>query len=287
MGREATHDVTRSDALTSGQLQSLRALHEGLPQVFAAALSTVLRSHAEVHLAGIDQFAYGKFVYALEDPSHFNVLKAEPLGDRVMLDVELAILYPMLDRLLGGGHADEPPPRRPPSDIEVPLAARLVRMFLEHLRQAWQGVLPLRFEVLQTESHPRLLRVLPSDESVAVLSFAISIGAQHGAMRLCFPCRAIHKIDDKLRPSPAVGLEDAATTDAAGGAEVVVTLATSTIAADDLRGLRVGDIIATETAADAPAVVSIDGEPRFLAKPVEYEGRKAAVLSAPISEPPR
>ena len=178
------------------------------------ALSTVLRNPVEVSLAGVDQLAYGKFVHGLEDPSYFSVLKAEPLGDRVMLDIELAILYPMLDRLLGG-HADDPPPRRPPSDIELPLAGRIVRVFLKDLQEAWQGVLPLRFEVLQVGSHPRLLRVLPSDETVVLVSFALTIGNRQGMMRLCLPCRAIRQIADKLtargrmEPSAAVAQERA------------------------------------------------------------------------------
>ena len=128
MGREAIRDISAVGVLvTAGDLRSLQTLHEGLAGVFGAALSAMLRSPVEVSLAGVDQLAYGKFVHGLEDPSCFNVLKAEPLGDRLMLDVELAILYPMLDRLLGGGHDDEPSPRRPPSDIELPLAARIVR----------------------------------------------------------------------------------------------------------------------------------------------------------------
>ena len=44
-------------------------------------------------------------------------------------------------------------------------------------------------------------------------------------------------------------------------------MATSSIAAGDLRSLRVGDIIATETDAASAAIVSIDGKPKFRAKP--------------------
>ena len=66
-------------------------------------------------------------------------------------------------------------------------------------------------------------------------------------------------------------------------AEVVVTLATSSIAAGDLRSLRVGDIIVTETDADHAATVSIDGEPKFRAKPGACDGRKAVVLSEGIN----
>jgi flagellar motor switch protein FliM len=287
MSRKATRDVPQSDALTAGELRLLQTLHEGLPAAFGAALSTVLRNSVEVSLAGVDQLAYGKFVHGLEDPSYFNVLKAEPLGDRLMLDVELTILYPILDRLLGG-HGDDPPPRRPPTDIELPLAGRIVRLFLKDLHEAWQGVLPVQFDVLQVGSHPRLLRVLPSDETVVLVSFALTIGNRQGMMRLCLPCRAIRQIADKLtargrmQPSSAAASGEGSTEDAddcSPGAEVAVTLASTSITASELAGLCVGDVIVTETAADSPAVVSIDGQPRFCGKPGASQGRKAVVLS--------
>jgi flagellar motor switch protein FliM len=294
MGREAMHEIPQADALTTGELRSLQTLHEGLPHAFAVALSTLLRNPVEVRLAAIDQLPYGKFVHSLEDPTYFSVLKAEPLGDRVLLDIELAILYPILDRLLGG-HADDPPPRRPPSDLELPLAARIVRVFLKDLQDAWQNVLPLQFEVLQVGSHPRLLRVLPSDESVVLLNFALTIGNRQGAMRLCFPCRAIRQIADqsaargRLQPSSVPESDGSPTQDAEGsspGVEVIVTLASTSIAAGDIDGLRVGDIILTETAADTPAAVSIDGEPKCRGKPAASQGRKAVVLSLPGLDAP-
>jgi flagellar motor switch protein FliM len=289
MSREAMGEALRSDALACGELRSLQALHEGLPRAFGGALSTILRNPVEVRLAGVDQLSYGKFIHGLQDPSHFSVLKAEPLGDRLMLDVELAILYPIIDRLLGG-RADDPPPRRAPSDIELPLAGRIVRVFLTNLREVWQGVLPLRFEVLQVGSHPRLLRVLPSDETAVLLSFAIVIGNQQGMMRLCLPCRAIRRIADRLADrgrmeSPVATDHEEGSTDCGAsdgpGAEVAVTLATTSITASELSGLRIGDIIVTETTPDSPAVVLIDGTPRFRGKPGASQGRKAVALSLP------
>jgi flagellar motor switch protein FliM len=285
-------DVLQSDSLTSGQLRLLQSLHEGLPRAFGAALSTILRNPVEVSLAGVDQLSYGKFVNGLEDPSYFSVLKAEPLGDRVMLDVELAILYPILDRLLGG-RADAPSPRRPPSDIELPLAGRIVRVFLRELQEAWERVLPLQFEVLQVGSHPRLLRVLPCDETVVLISFALTIGNRQGMMRLCLPCRAIRQAADKLTgrgwTQPSAATESVDISSECGdsgnpGAEVGVTLATTSIAASELYGLRVGDIIVTETSADTPAVVSIDGMPRFRGKPGASQGQKAIVLLLPAAD---
>jgi flagellar motor switch protein FliM len=279
MGREATCSLTPSQSVTAKDLRLLQTQHEVMAGALGVALSELLRSPVEASLAGVERSAYGEFVHGLSSPSYFNILKAEPLSDCLMLDVELSILYPMLDRMLGGGHENEPPPRRALSDVELPLAARIARLFLDHLRQAWQSELPLRLDVLQVESHPKRLRVLPSEETVAILDFSLTIGEQHGMMRLCVPCRAIRQIADKLA-SDSLDVEDASL------AEVAATLATSSIAVGDLRGLRAGDIIVTETDVDSAAIITIDGLPKFRAKPGMCDGRKAAVLSESIGSSP-
>ncbi len=66
--------------------------------------------------------------------------------------------------------------------------------------------------------------------------------------------------------------------------ELNVTLATTPITAAELSGLRVGDIVATETLADSPAVVSIGGGPKFLAQPGVCRGRSAVRITQPIGE---
>ena len=112
-----------------------------------------------------------------------------------MFDIEPSIVYPMIDRLLGGGHENQPPPSRPLSEIELPLAARITRLFLQQLCLAWKNALDLdlKLEVLQVESNPRLLRVLPADEMVVLVGFQLRIGDLRGMMRLCLPCRAMRR----------------------------------------------------------------------------------------------
>ena len=69
-------------------------------------------------------------------------------------------------------------------------------------------------------------------------------------------------------------------------AEMAVTLVQTQIAAGELADLRVGDVIATETAVGTPAVISIDGETRKLhAQPGVYRGRKAVRIIDPTESP--
>jgi flagellar motor switch protein FliM len=285
MAQGSVSDLQSRPCIGPQHLRRLRAMHECLARDFGAALSALLRAPADVSVAGIDQLTYGQFIHKVETPACFYVLKAEPWDDRLMLDIGPSILHPMIDRLLGGAGGEEPPLGRPLTEIELCLAARIVRLFLQECRRAWKSVLDLRLDVLQVEDNPRLSRILPTDEMMIVVGFELIVGEARGTMSLCFPSRAIERLGDKLLPaSPAPGgplVPDLL-------AEVQVTLAETQITAGELADLRVGDIIATETAADAPAAVSIAGSAKFRAKPGAYQGRRAVRLTEAVeATPPR
>ena len=84
-------------------MRALQTLHEGFSRNFGAALSGLLRSIVEVKLTSVDQLTYSEFVFSLENPTCFNLLRADPLEGNLILDINPSILYPIIDRLLGGG----------------------------------------------------------------------------------------------------------------------------------------------------------------------------------------
>ncbi len=93
-------------------MRALQTLHEGFGRNFAAGLSAMLRSMVEVKLTSVDQLTYSEFVFSLENPTCFNLLKADPLEGNLILDINPSILYPIIDRLLGGGREAGPLARR-------------------------------------------------------------------------------------------------------------------------------------------------------------------------------
>lgn len=286
MGQGTVHDVQGQRRLAPRHLQGLRTLHERLASDFGAALAELLRTGVDARVAGVDQIAYGQFLDGLRTPACFYLLKADPLADRFMLDVDPPILYAMIDRLLGGAGQDEPLLDRPLTDVEGRLATRIVRLFLQKCCAAWRGVTRLQLDILQVEDNPRPLRVLPADEMVIVVGFELAVGQQSGMMRLCLPCRAIERLGDALSSASLTGELTAAERPVDDSlAEVSVTLAETRIDVDELADLRIGDIILTETPADSSATVAIEGIGRFRAKPGAYQGRKAVHLTEVIEHP--
>ncbi|NLX56399.1 MAG: flagellar motor switch protein FliM [Planctomycetaceae bacterium] len=290
------YDFKRPERVGKEQMRALQTLHEGFGRNFGAAMSALLRSIVEVKLTSVDQLTYSEFIFSLENPTCFNLLAARPLEGNLILDINPSILYPVINRLLGGGKESGAIARRALTEIELRLVRRITDLFLHDLKRAWANILPLEFEVERVESNPQLVQIVPPNEVVVLISFELTLGDVRGMMNLCIPFNAIERIGNKLTTNNWVSYTRVAATEESiqqvskrlEGAlvELVATLASSRITTADLLGLRVGDIVTTEQDVHGPLEISVEGVPKFLASPGAVKGRKAVQVIGPLEPSP-
>ena len=286
------YDFKRPERVGKEQMRSLQTMHEGFGRNFGAALSALLRTIVELKLTSVDQLTYSEFVFSLENPTCFNLINAAPLEGQLILDINLSLLFPIIDRLLGGGSDPTPSARRPLTEIELRLVSRITDLFCKEMKQAWDNVLALDLSIDHVESNPQLVQIVPPNEVVVLISFELTIGEARGMMNLCIPFNSIERISTRLSSNSWVSYGKKTATPEniqrisgqLKGAlvEVVVDLAETTISTADLIGLRVGDIIATEKDVQLPLTVSIEGRPKYQAQPGVFKGRKAIQVTGPV-----
>lgn len=289
------YDFERPERVGKEQMRALHTLHEGFGRNFGAALSALLRSIVEVKLTSVDQLTYSEFVFSLENPTCFNLLKAEPLEGNLILDINPSILYPIIDRLLGGGRETSSMARRPLTEIELRLVSRITGLFLQELHHAWENVLDLKLEVLRVESNPQLVQIVPPNEVVVLIGFELAIGDLRGMMNLCIPYNSLERIGGKLsanswvtygrRQSSPESIEQISRNVCLSLVELHVRLAQTRISAGELLSLRVGDIITTPKDIHSPLIISVEGVPKFHARPGAYKNHKAVLITEPIKNP--
>jgi flagellar motor switch protein FliM len=290
-----TYDFKRPERVGKEQMRVLQTLHEGFGRNFGAALSALLRSIVEVKLTSVDQLTYSEFVFSLENPTCFNLLRADPLEGNLILDINPSILYPIIDRLLGGGKESGPLARRPLTEIELRLVAKITSLFLAELRRAWENVLPLDLEVIKVEHNPQLVQIVPPNEVVVLISFELTLGEVRGMLNLCIPYNSIERISAKLSANSWTSYSRKEASDQAvrqitqnlrgARVNVEVELARTTITMHDLIGLRVGDIVTTNQDYRQPLVVKIEGLQKFLARLGAYKGRAAIRIEETMTPP--
>lgn len=279
-----SYDFKRPERVSKDQMRSIQTLHEAFARNFGASLSGFLRTIIEVKVATCEQMTYSEFIAALPNPTSFNLLTAEPLEGRVCLEMSPLIIYPIIDRLLGGTNQELFIPQRPLTAIEARLINKLLDRALETLKEAWSGVKSLDFRLTDSESNPQLVQIVAPNEVVVVVGFELKMANRAGTMNLCFPFAVIEPLMDDLSAQnwfnvgkQAGGHEHA---DAIGGQlsratlEVTGLLAESTITLRDLIQLEVGDLIVTEKPANRPVVVCIEGEKKLLGEAGQVRGNR-------------
>jgi flagellar motor switch protein FliM len=290
-----SYDFKRPERVGKEQIRALQTLHEGFGRNFAAGLSAMLRSMVEVKLAGVDQLTFSEFIFSLENPTCLNLLTADPLEGNLILEINPSILYPIIDRLLGGGREGGPLARRPLTEIELRLVSRINDLFLREMGEAWQNVLELKLKVERVESNPQLVQIVPPNEVVVLISFDVALGDIRGMVNLCIPYNAIERISGKLsadswvtygrRGATPESIEKITGNLRSALVELKVRLAQTRITTGDLIGLRIGDVITTPKDVHSPLLVTVQGVPKYRAAPGAYKGHKAIRIEEVIANP--
>ena len=290
------YDFKRPERVGKEQMRALQTMHEGFGRNFGAALSALLRTIVEVKLTSVDQLTYSEFVFSLENPTCFNLINAAPLEGQLILDINLSLLYPIIDRLLGGSSEQSPPIRRPLTEIELRLVGRITDLFLAEMKHAWENVLELDLSVDRVESNPQLVQIVPPNEVVVLISFEITLGDVRGMANLCITFNSIERISQQLtsnswvaygkRPPTPQSIQQITDRLTGSQVEVVVELAETHIATADLIGLQIGDVITTEKDIRQPLVVSVEGRPKYHAEAGVFKGRKAIQVTDSIASTP-
>ncbi|MBX3420010.1 MAG: flagellar motor switch protein FliM [Pirellulaceae bacterium] len=293
--RVVAYDFKRPERVGKEQMRAMQSLHEGFARSFGASLSALLRTIAEAKLISVDQLTYSEFVYSLEIPTCFNLLRPTPLEGNWILDISPSILYPIIDRMLGGSSSADSALKRPLSEIELRLTQRVTQAFLRDLASAWENAVDLNIELERVESNPQLVQIVPPNEVVILVSLELLLGKSRGTVNLCIPFNTIERIGNKLTSNSWKGYASSRSNQNTAAQiealidhseiEVVVEVVNTDIRAVDLLNLQVGDIITTDKDCRSPLEVTVAGVGKFHARAGAFKGRKAVEILATIPQP--
>ncbi len=280
-----SYDFKRPERVSKDQMRALQTLHESFARNFGASLSGFLRTIVEIKVATCEQMTYGEFISGLPNPTSFNLIQAGGLEGQMCLEISPLIIYPIIDRLLGGTNHDLFIPQRPVTPIEARLIGNVTTRGLDALSEAWESVRELQFEISASESNPQLVQIVPPNEVVVVVGLELKMSNRAGTMNLCIPYNVIEPVMEELsaqswfaatRNAKADDLKQQLSNNL-GQAPMAVggLLGETTITLRDLLSLSEGDLLVTEKRANKPVVLTVEGEKKFLAELGSYRGSRA------------
>jgi flagellar motor switch protein FliM len=287
-----SYDFKRPERVSKDQMRALQTLHEAFARNFGASLSGFLRTIVEVKVATCEQMTYSEFISGLPNPTSFNLIESDGLEGQMCLEISPLIIYPIIDRLLGGTSQDLFIPQRPMTMIESRLIGNVTSRGLSALNEAWESIRAMSFRVSATESNPQLVQIVPPNEVVVVIGFEMKMSNRAGTLNLCIPYNVIEPIMEDLAAQSWFNVarnqrskEHAERMKRGLGraaVEIRAELARTTITLGDLASLSVGDVVTTDARVGHPALIRVGNEPKFLASLGQFRGNRAVRIVRPI-----
>ncbi|HVP09971.1 MAG TPA: flagellar motor switch protein FliM [Phycisphaerae bacterium] len=285
----SVYDFKRPERVSKDQMRALQTIHEGFARNFGAALSAFLRTIVETRVATIEQLTYSEFIHSLPSPTCFNLLSASPLHGQLCLELSPLIVYPIVDRLLGGTNAEIFIPQRPLTSIEMRLVNRILTRALMYLGEAWSELVKVKFEIAGTESNPHLVQIVAPNEVVVVLGFEIKIGARAGTMSICIPFNVIEPVISKLATQSWLAYSRGTTTKdqvrhvtenlRRATVDVRAYLGETNLTVGELLSLAPGDIIRLDKLIERDFVLRVRGRNKFAGHLGQLRGCKAIQIT--------
>lgn len=177
-------DFRRPDRISKAQLRAIHQLHDNFARALAFSLSGYLRSYVIVNLVSVEQLSYSEFLECLPSPTCLAALGLKPYDGNSILELNSALVFPVIEILLGGNGKIQFQTQREVTEIEQVLLGGFFGLVLRDLHEAWKAVTQLNFTIDRLETEPQFLQMMaPTEAVVAATCPAASAGASS-----CFDC---------------------------------------------------------------------------------------------------
>ena len=166
-------------------MRAINQLHEGFARNLTTSIGGYLRIVFDCALVSAEHLTYREFLQRIADGAYVGSCELLPFGSVAILQLDLAIAFPLIDVMMGGeGKAGQP--ARDLTEIERQILEGVMRIICRDLQSTWHAInLVVNFETSQQVSQAQ--RLMAPDEKNLCLSFEIKMSETRGTLNVAVP----------------------------------------------------------------------------------------------------
>ncbi len=282
------YDFKRPDRFSKDQLKMLEMMHEAFARHFGTALSSFIRTIAEIDIISVKQASFSEYINAVPNPTAMTVFSFEPLRGNCVLEINPTIIFPIIDRVLGGP-GNPLSKERELTDIEQVVVGKLAVKALDSLKDAWDRVIQVTPEIVNKETNPQFVQLVAPSEMCLLIKFNVKVKEHRGTMSICFPYLVLEAVVNKLSTQKWFTTSD----QGAGGEHsenikrrlnntevpIIVHVGKTTLTTGQVLVLKTGDVIPLNTSVNSQLDVFIENKKKFGGRPGVHSKRKAVMIT--------
>ena len=193
------YDFASQDRIVRGRLPTLEMINERFARHFRGSLFNMLRRSADISVSGVQMLKFSEFIHSLFVPTSLNITKVSPLRGKSLFVLDPKLVFSVVDSFFGGtGRFHTKIEGRDFTPTEVRVIQMLLGIAYNDLALAWQPVLEIGFEYVNSEVNPQFANIVSPSEVVVVTTFNVDLESGGGDFHVCLPYSMLEPIRDLL-----------------------------------------------------------------------------------------
>ena len=178
-------DVRQAGQIGREQLRAINQLHENFARNLSTSIGGYLRILFDCSLVSAEHLTYREYLQRVPEKTYLASCDLAPVDATAVLQLDLAICYPIIDVMLGGeGKSMEM--TRDITEIEEQVLEGIIRIVCRELQTSWQAI-KLEFNFAKRQQLLQAQRLMPPEEKNLCLSFEIKMSETSGTLNLAIP----------------------------------------------------------------------------------------------------
>lgn len=192
--------IINSTLVSYERLPMLEIVYDRLVRMLSTTLRNFTGDNVEVSLDNITSIRFGDYLNSIPLPAMLAVFKAEEWDNYGLLTIDSALIYSIVDVLLGGRKqtASLRIEGRPYTTIERNLVEGMVHVILNDLSAAFDPLSPATFRFDRLETNPRFATIGRSANAVILAKLRVDMEDRGGKIELCLPYATLEPIRELL-----------------------------------------------------------------------------------------
>ena len=192
--------IINSGFVSYERLPMLEIVFDRLVRIMSASLRNLTNENVEVGIDTIDSLRFGDYLNSVPLPTMIAVFKAEEWDNYGLLVLDSAMIYSIVDVLLGGNRNMAPTriEGRQYTPIERSLVERCARVVLADLAASFAPLSSVTFRFERLEVNPRFTTISRLSSAAVVARLRIDMEGRGGHMGLVLPNATLEPVRELL-----------------------------------------------------------------------------------------
>ena len=182
------------------RLPMLDVVFDRLVRLMSTSIRNLTSDNVEISLDQISSVRFGDYLNSIPLPAMLSVFKAEEWDNYALMTVDSALIYSIVDVLLGGrrGTSAMRVEGRPYTTIEIKLVERMVTVILGDLSSAFDPLSPVTFRQERIETNPRFAAITQGNNACVLINLRVDMGDRGGRVEILIPYATLEPVRELL-----------------------------------------------------------------------------------------